>query len=250
MDAMQWAWVAVAAVVGLGAGAIATVGLLRLNQPARRHAHPEDWAISARPVFTAEERMLHRALATALPQQVILAKLPLVRFCQPLNPERSAYWYELLQPLHVAFAVCSPNGRVLAAIDLQTPGNRKQLQRKAGALEACRIRYVICQPAALPSAQEIASWGLVAEATQPASLPPQRAPQATPEGAPSIAQAGEQLARTVRQRRAERQARWQDSGFASDSFFAPDSRLDELLSDLGELDGARTPGRTPHPRQA
>lgn len=245
MDAMQWAWLAAAAVVGLGAGAVLAVTLLRMGQPSRRHALPEDWAISARPVFTAEERVLHRALTTALPQQVILAKLPLVRFCQPLNPERSAYWYELLQPLHVAFAVCSPNGRVLAAIDLQTPGNRKQLQRKAGALEACRIRYVICQPAALPSAQEIASWGLVADAAPPASLPARPAP-----AQPSVAQAGEQLARTVRQRRAERQARWQDSGFASDSFFAPDSRLDELISDLGELDGARTPGRTPHPRQA
>lgn len=241
---MQWAWVAVAAVIGLGAGAGVSLAFARARAPRQGQAQPQDWAISARPVFTAEERVLHRALTVALPQQVILAKLPLVRFCQPLNPERSAYWYELLQPLHVAFAVCSSNGRVVAAIDLQTPANRRQLQRKAGALEACGIRYVICQPSALPTPQDIANWGLVADATQPASLPPRPAAQ------PSIAQAGEQLARTVRQRRAERQARWQDSGFASDSFFAPDSRLDELLSDLGELDGARTPGRTPHPRQA
>lgn len=244
MEAVQgagmWASLA-AAVVGLGAGAATTVWLQAWRRRRQRHPRIDEWAISARPVFTAEERVLYRALTAALPQQIILAKLPLVRFCQPLEPLKSAYWYDVLQPLHVAFAVCAPNGRVLAAVDLQTPTNQRQLQRKSAALEACRIRYVICQPSALPSAQEIAAWGLVPDAAASMRSPAER---------PGIAEAGEQLARTVRQRRAERQARWQDSGFASDSFFAPDSRLDELLSDLGELDGSRTPGRTPHPRQA
>ena len=57
-------------------------------------------------------------LREALPHHIVLSKLPLVRFCQPNDPQQVRFWYELLGSLNVTFAVCSANGRVLAAIDL------------------------------------------------------------------------------------------------------------------------------------
>ena len=114
MDILQWS-------VGVGAfaaGAVCAGLLLGTRKGTPRRKAPARWDISARPVFTANERLLHRALAAALPQYLILAKLPLVRFCQPLSPSQSAYWYEVLQPLNVSFAICAANGRVLAAVDL------------------------------------------------------------------------------------------------------------------------------------
>src|SRR5438132_14081224 len=81
---------------------------------------PTEWALTARPVFNTDERRVYRLLREALPHHIVLSKLPLVRFCQPADPNEVRYWYDLLGANHVAFAICSANGRVLAAIDLDT----------------------------------------------------------------------------------------------------------------------------------
>ena len=81
---------------------------------------PSEWPLTQRPIFSPEERALYRQLRTALPHHMILAKLPLVRFCQPSDIGETRYWFELLGALNVGFAICSSNGRVLAAIDLDT----------------------------------------------------------------------------------------------------------------------------------
>jgi hypothetical protein len=54
-------------------------------------------------------------LREALPHHIVLSKLPLVRFCQPNDPGEVQFWYDLLGTNHVGFAICSANGRVLAA---------------------------------------------------------------------------------------------------------------------------------------
>ena len=74
--------------------------------------------MTARPVFSTDERRVYRQLREALPHHIVLAKLPLVRFSQPTDQEQVRYWYALLGSIDVTFAVCSANGRVLAAIDL------------------------------------------------------------------------------------------------------------------------------------
>jgi hypothetical protein len=180
---------------------------------------PTDWALTARPVFTTEERRIYRVLREALPHHVILSKLPLVRFCQPLNPNTVRYWYELLGSHHVTFAVCSANGRVLAAIDLEADraNSRRILQIKKSVLEACRVRYLRCPSDHLPSTSEL-------QLLIPQNGTSARAPQAV--SSPNLHQARDTLASTVAVRRAERNALWQDSTLFQDSFFAPDSRLD------------------------
>jgi hypothetical protein len=77
-----------------------------------------------------------------------------------LPAHRSAevrYWYELLGAIHITFAICSANGRVLAAIDLDTDrGNsRRVLQIKQSVLAACRVRYLRCPVDHLPSIPEL-----------------------------------------------------------------------------------------------
>jgi hypothetical protein len=129
------------------------------------------------------------------------------------------FWYELLGSINVTFAVCSANGRVLAAIDLDIDrGNsRRILQIKQSVLGACRVRYLRCPVDNPPSVAElqllVPTGGAAARMPQPPS----------PSG---LNEARDSLASTVAHRRAQRTALWQDSSVFQDSFFAPDSRLD------------------------
>ena len=185
---------------------------------------PTEWSLAPRPVFSTDERRVYRQLREALPHHIVLSKLPLVRFCQPNDPQDVRFWYELLGSIHVTFAICSANGRVLAAIDLDTDrGNsRRVLQIKQSVLGACRVRYLRCPVDHLPSVAEL-------QLLVPQSAASSRGPQP----APSRPRSRDDGAREGSSRRRERNALWQDSSFFQDSFFAPDNRLDASLT--GEL---------------
>lgn len=193
---------------------------------------PTEWSLAPRPVFSTDERRIYRQLREALPHHIVLSKLPLVRFCQPNDPNEVRYWYELLGSIHVTFAICSANGRVLAAIDLDTDrGNsRRILQIKQSVLGACRVRYLRCPVDNLPSIAEL-------QLLVPQSAASSRGPQP----APSRPKSREDDRGAGSQRRRERATLWQDSSFFQDSFFAPDNRLDASLT--GELSTFDTPSR-------
>jgi hypothetical protein len=214
MQSLPWI-VALAALVALIAMALGNRAPRR--KPAAKPL-PSEWNLAARPVFSTDERRVYRQLREALPHHIILSKLPLVRFCQPNDPQETRYWYELLGSNHVTFAVCSTNGRVLAAIDLDSErGNsRRVLQIKQSVLAACRIRYLRCPADHLPSIPELQ---LLVPHSGAA-----RGPQPAP--APAIHPTRDTLAATAARRRSQRNALWQDSSFFQDSFFAPDSRDD------------------------
>jgi hypothetical protein len=118
---------------------------------------PTDWTVGPRAVFSVDERRAYRQLRDAFPQYIVLAKLPLIRFCQPADPKEMQYWFELLGGIHVSFAVCSAHGRVLATIDLDgdRPPARRTQQIKQSVLAACRIRYLRCTIEHLPSTAEL-----------------------------------------------------------------------------------------------
>jgi Protein of unknown function (DUF2726) len=187
---------------------------------------PTEWALSGRPVFSVDERRVYRQLREALPHHIVLSKLPLVRFCQPNDPHQVRFWFDLLGGIHVTFAVCSPNGRVLAAIDLATDSNNasRTAQIKQAVLGACRVRYLRCPVDHLPSIPEL-------QLLVPQSPAAARGPQP----APAVHQARATLATAVASRRRERTTLWQDSGFFHDSFFAPDQRRDAGNSEPGAL---------------
>lgn len=171
---------------------------------------PSEWALTARPVFSSDERQLYRQLREALPRQIVLAKLPLVRFCQPTDPDTVRYWYRLLGTIHVSFAICSANGRVVAAIDVETERNAsaRSAKIKQAVLAACGVRYLRCQPDALPSIPElqllVPQAGSVSRAAQPSS-----AMGAAHRDSPAL---------------------WQDSGLMQDSFFGGDAHSEVFAS--------------------
>ena len=185
---------------------------------------PSEWALTPRPVLSSDERRIFHLLIEALPDHVVFAKLPLVRFCYPADPTRVRYWFDLLGSTHVAFAVSTVNGRVVAAIDVEREreGSRRGLQIKQSVLSACRVRYLRIAPDAMPSAAELQML----------------VPPTTPRPARSLHQARDTLSSTVATRRAELQGGWQDSTQYNDSFFAPDTRLDGFG---GSEFGALTP---------
>jgi hypothetical protein len=178
---------------------------------------PTEWTLTARPVFSTDERRVYRQLREALPHHIVLSKLPLVRFSQPTDPQQVRYWYELLGAIHVTFAICSANGRVLAAIDLDTDrGNsRRVLQIKQSVLGACRVRYLRCPVDHLPSIPELQL--LVPQSTASAR---------TPQPGPGMDAGRGSLMTVTASRRRERSPLWQDSGFFQDSFFGAESRSD------------------------
>jgi hypothetical protein len=224
-------------IIAVGAVALAFAGVallaLRSGKPKPKPL-PTEWSLAARPVFSTDERRVYRQLREALPHHIVLSKLPLVRFCQPVDPEEVRYWYELLGSIHVTFAICSANGRVLAAIDLDTDrGNsRRVLQIKQSVLGACRVRYLRCPADHLPSIPELQ---LLVPHSAGATRGPQPAPLASATHSQPAAPA----------RRKERATLWQDSSFLQDSFFGPDNRAETSgPSEFGSLSGPSS--RTSH----
>lgn len=135
-------------------------------------ALPEELTLVTRPVFSSEERRLLRLLREALPHHVLLSRLPLERFCQPSETKQAPLWADVVEGLFVSFAICSANGRVLVAIDLDTdrgPSLQRQ-QLKHAALDACRVRYLRLAADQLPSVSELQA--LVPHAANPTPAAP------------------------------------------------------------------------------
>ena len=86
--------------------AAAVLWLLQQRRP-RSRPLPTEWTLTARPVFSSDERRVYRQLREALPHHIVLSKLPLVRFSQPTDPSEVRFWYQLLGSLNVTFAICS-----------------------------------------------------------------------------------------------------------------------------------------------
>ena len=221
-------WILASLSLALLVGA-AVLSLVHLRTP-RKRALPTEWSLTARPVFSSEERRVYRQLREALPHHLVLSKLPLVRFCQPTDPNQVRYWYELLGNHHVGFAVCSSNGRVLAAIDLESERStlRRSQQIKQAVLTACKVRYLHCSADRLPSLPEL-------QLLVPQVGPAARGPQAAP-ASPAMNDARDHLASTLASKRRERSTLWADSGFLQDSFFGVDARVEGgLVSGFGSL---------------
>ncbi len=238
MQTLPWI-VAIAAVALL----IVVLGTWAFKRTPNKSAElPTEWALTARPVFSTDERRVYRLLREALPHHIVLSKLPLVRFSQPTDPNEVRYWFDLLGSSHVTFAICSANGRVLAAIDLDTDrGNsRRVMQIKQSVLSACRVRYLRCPVDQLPSVAEL-------QLLVPSVSSQARGPQPAPATASNLNAARATLSHPVAPRRTGRTALWQDSTVFQDSFFAPDSREGFGSSEFAPMSGPM-PLRTPQRR--
>ena len=219
------------ALAGLVGSLFAVVAwwLLQRNRSAPRL--PESWAVSRRPVLGAAEQRLYQHLRLAFPHHLIAPKLALVRLCQPNEASEVRYWYELLGSSLVTFAVCSPDGDVLLAIDLESdrPRSRRSTRIKHSVLEACGIHHLSLTAEAFPAMSELRAlppFGLVAGDGRSASRP---------SPVPQLSAARAQLASTVAARRAQRGPRWQESGLFQDSFFSQDALMRTAPEQTAEL---------------
>ena len=190
-------WIAASVALALLLGLL--VFSVRRRRAARRRL-PEDWALMQRPVFNLDERRFYRQICAALPGCVVLAKLPLVRLCQPLRPREVRYWYDLLGGVHVSFVICTPMGHVLAVVDIdgERGSSRRTQQIKESVLATCEVRYLRCTPEQMPSVPELRALVPLPAAAVPAASP--------------VAETRDRLASTVKSRRmAGNGNSWQDS---------------------------------------
>lgn len=228
------AWIFAVAAAAVVAGLV--VLAMRRGAPGKAGETelPEEWPLIQRSIFSAEERALYRQLRAALPHHTILAKLPLVRFCQPMDRNDLGYWFKLLGPIHVSFVVCAENGRVLAALDIEKasrPTAKRVATIKQSVLEACRIRYVRCRSDQLPTATELQLLVPAQGDGQRPAVP--GAPHDTPARAAvnpaSHPAAAAQAASAAPSNAASSPVgggQWYESGFSQDSFFAPETQRD------------------------
>jgi len=216
---LPWILATLSVALLLGAGVL---WILHGRKP-RMRPLPTEWTLTPRPVFSTDERRVFRQLREALPHHLLLSKLPLVRFCQPMDPQQVRYWYGLLGSLNVTFAICTASGRVLAAIDLdnERAPSRRSAQIKQSVLAACRVRYLRCPVDQLPSIAELQLL-----------VPQSGAASRGPQPAPTPLRMGAVMSSVSSPKRRERAPLWQDSGFLQDSFFGADA-----TSDLGAASG-------------
>src|SRR4029078_6072288 len=76
-----WSIAAVLAVTLLAVVVLVACSLLRRRR--RPQPLPTEGSLSARPVFSADERRVYKLLREALPHHIVLSKLPFVRFSAP-----------------------------------------------------------------------------------------------------------------------------------------------------------------------
>jgi Protein of unknown function (DUF2726) len=194
---------------------------------APRRPLPQRWDLTPRPVFSHYERRLFKHLRQALPHHVVLAKVPLVRLCQPSDPGRVRFWFELLGSAHVGFLVCSPAGRVLAALDLDDgrPTAARAQQIKERVLRACHLPYLRCLPGHWPSHSELQRMVPAAPAPDETARPMRRqsdAPQASAMPAPNSRSWAPTMADGKRSAHGEHGApgaRWKHSDHGPDALF-------------------------------
>ncbi|MDL2336570.1 MAG: DUF2726 domain-containing protein [Pseudomonadota bacterium] len=178
---------------------------------------PATWALSPRLVFNVGERRLYRQLKTAFPNHVVMPKLPLVRLCQPKDLGKVHYWYGLLGSTHVTFAICSPNGKALLAVDLESRRSRSKrtIEIKESVLATCGVKYFSMAADGIPTADALRL------------LMPRCTAEAAPVDAAPVALVveGEALMAPVSSGPVDHSGKWRDPSVFLDSFFAPDSRL-------------------------
>jgi len=208
-------------------GVTASLWAWQRGRPGKSAVLPTEWALTARPVFSAGDRKLHRLLREALPNHVVLSKLPLVRFCQPTDPSEVRYWFDLLGANHLTFAVCSTNGRVLAAIDLETDhgASSRVITIKQSVLAACGVPYLRCAIDQLPCAAElqklVSSSGPDPRESQSASATPRKSRHVH-------TRASDTAEPQPHAHPLAHAAQWHESTLHWDSFFAPDASVDRF----------------------
>jgi hypothetical protein len=135
--------------------------------PVARAAHAEAldtvaaWPPEAARVLTVTERQAYDLMRRALPGFLVLAQVPVSRFVRV--PMRHSYtdWLQRVGQLSADLMLCDAGSRVLAVIDIRSPGeterSRRRHDRLARVLKAAGIRVHVWYEGDLPSVSEVRS---------------------------------------------------------------------------------------------
>lgn len=117
------------------------------------------WPPEAARVMTGTERKAFDLVRKALPQQLVLAQVPLSRFLRV--PARHSYnqWVSRVGCLNADLLICDSGSRVLAVIDIrpanQSARGRQRHERMARVLRAAQISVLTWPENSLPSIAEV-----------------------------------------------------------------------------------------------
>jgi hypothetical protein len=142
--------------------AIVLVVALVYSERLRAKLYPPDkfWPYHARRVLSGPEQVLYRRLARALPDSMVLAKLPLA---EVIGVKRAAYadaWTSRIAEAVVDFVVCREDSTAVVVIELEDAGTRGSRSIRTdrftdNALAAAGIALLRWNADALPSESEI-----------------------------------------------------------------------------------------------
>lgn len=117
------------------------------------------WPPEPMKVLDIHERLAYQALSRAVPDQLLLASVPLAGF---LNvPRRHSYteWLKRVGHLSVDLMVCDRSSHVVAVVLLRKPNDSakrlQRIERVARTCSAARIRVLLWTSGALPSPEAI-----------------------------------------------------------------------------------------------
>jgi hypothetical protein len=197
---------------------------------------PDNWPLASRLVLNSKERAMYDIIAQTFPHLLIFVKLPLTRFMQLRETKSVEYWYNLISPLNVTYAMCTREGRVVAAIDLVFTGKASEsaLVMKTRAMRAAEVKYITLDAQTTPTPAQLRHLILGDAGERPAS--PSRTSQAPKiEDFEATRARLEQLLSDKRagQQRDPRDMWYRDSVINKDSFIMPDSRINSGFQSSG-----------------
>ena len=118
------------------------------------------WPLYARRVLSAPELQLYDRLVRALPQQIVLAQVQVSRVLGVRSGFDFHEWNNRICRLSYDFVVCSPDGSVIAAIELDDSSHELEDRRRADAKKnaataAAGVPLVRWHVAAMPDVRAI-----------------------------------------------------------------------------------------------
>ena len=119
-----------------------------------------DWPFTIRKPLTRVEQVLYYRLVQTLPDQVVLAQVPLAMFLRVKKGRTWREWHNRISQKSIDFLVCDRDFTVVAGIELDDASHDSAIRSKADvtkgrALAAARVPLVRWRATALPDAATI-----------------------------------------------------------------------------------------------
>ena len=146
--------------VGLLAGAAVGAGLyawLGHRLTASKMRMPDKWPLKSRAMLSNEEYEVYKWLSSVFHDHLVMAKVPILRFTEPVSKDKNGgglRWQQLLEGVYCTFTVCTANGHVVGCVDVPAKRGISKVNRdlKESLLTDCRLAYTSVRSIKLPNA--------------------------------------------------------------------------------------------------